>query len=141
VDAKMEEKVVIAVCGYPELYDTTCLLYRDCNKKEQAWVKVAEETGVPVDQCRKKWKSLRDTYLKERRKEAEKRSGAAAGPVKRWKYSAALSFLNPFITPREKDRAAGYRESEAGLVEDQGEAAGPSGIESGGLLTDEDAHR
>ncbi|KAL7400264.1 hypothetical protein ABVT39_009454 [Epinephelus coioides] len=30
-----------------------------------------------------------------------------------------------------KDRAAGYRESEAGLVEDQGEAAGPSGIESG----------
>ncbi|XP_049436854.1 uncharacterized protein LOC125891537 [Epinephelus fuscoguttatus] len=118
----MEEKIVIAVCGYPELYDTTCLLYRD------------------LDQCRKKWKSLRDTYLKERRKEAEKKSRAAAGPVKRWKYSAVLSFLDPFITPREtsgnmgrgvEDRAAEYRESEAGPVEDKGEAAGPSGIESG----------
>ncbi|KAL7400580.1 hypothetical protein ABVT39_014376 [Epinephelus coioides] len=29
-----------------------------------------------------------------------------------------------------EERAAGYRESEAGPVEDQGEAAGPSGIES-----------
>ncbi|XP_049914485.1 uncharacterized protein LOC126398882 [Epinephelus moara] len=30
-----------------------------------------------------------------------------------------------------EDRAAGYRESEAGPVEDRGDAAGPSGIESG----------
>ncbi|KAL7385091.1 hypothetical protein ABVT39_015314 [Epinephelus coioides] len=36
----------MVVSGYPELYDTTCLLYRDRNKKEQAWVKVAEETGL-----------------------------------------------------------------------------------------------
>ncbi len=35
--------------------------------------------------CRKKWKSLRDTYLKERRKET-KMSGSAAGSVKKWKY-------------------------------------------------------
>ncbi len=51
--------------------------------------------------CQKKWKGLRDTYLKERRKEKDKRSGsAAAGEVKRWNLSAVLSFLDPFITPR-----------------------------------------
>ena len=40
------------VSGYPELYDTTCLLYRDRNKKEQAWVKDAEETGLLGKFCK-----------------------------------------------------------------------------------------
>ncbi|KAK5603198.1 hypothetical protein CRENBAI_012927 [Crenichthys baileyi] len=52
------------------------------------------------DVCRKKWKGLRYTYLKERRKELEKRSGAAAGAAKKWRFSAVLSFLNPFVAPR-----------------------------------------
>ena len=56
---------------------------------------------ISEDVCQKKWKGLRDTYLKERRKEKDKRSGsAAAGEVKRWNLSAVLSFLDPFITPR-----------------------------------------
>uniref|UniRef100_A0A8C1L5M1 BESS domain-containing protein n=1 Tax=Cyprinus carpio TaxID=7962 RepID=A0A8C1L5M1_CYPCA len=74
----------------------------------------------------KKWKSLRDTYLKERRKETEKMSGSAAGSGKKWKYSVVLSFLNPFISPREtsgnmergdkENQATGYEHPE-----DQGE--------------------
>ncbi|MEQ2297731.1 hypothetical protein AMECASPLE_037654 [Ameca splendens] len=40
-------------------------------------------------------------YLKERRKELEKRrSGAAAGAEKKWRFSAVLSFLDPFVAPR-----------------------------------------
>ncbi|MED6243967.1 hypothetical protein ATANTOWER_031791 [Ataeniobius toweri] len=39
-------------------------------------------------------------YLKERRKELEKRrSGAAAGAGKKWRFSAVLSFLDPFVAP------------------------------------------
>ncbi|ROL45302.1 hypothetical protein DPX16_0960 [Anabarilius grahami] len=47
--------------------------------------------------CRKKWKSLRDTYLKE----TEKRSGSAAGSGKKLENSAVLSFLDPFVSPWE----------------------------------------
>ncbi|RXN18500.1 transcription factor Adf-1-like protein [Labeo rohita] len=81
--------------------------------------------------CRKKWKSLRDTYLKERRKETEKRSGSAAGSGKKWKYSAVLSFLDPFVSPREtsgnmeredESQAAGYDHPE-----DQGETEAAAG--------------
>ncbi|MED6246809.1 hypothetical protein ATANTOWER_023957 [Ataeniobius toweri] len=51
--------------------------------------------------CRKKWKGLGDTYLKERRKELEKRrSGAAAGAAKKCRFSAILSILDPFVAPR-----------------------------------------
>ncbi|KAK7124650.1 hypothetical protein R3I94_018887 [Phoxinus phoxinus] len=97
----MEERIILAVSSRPELYDTTSYIYRDRNKKDLAWKSVGEEIGQPEDMCRKKWKSLRDTYLKERRKEMDKRSGSAAGSVKKWKYSLILGFLDPFVTPRE----------------------------------------
>ncbi|KAL7376639.1 hypothetical protein ABVT39_012534 [Epinephelus coioides] len=149
----MEDKLIVAVCGHPELYDTTMVLYRDRSRKEQAWVKVSEEAGLPVDVCRRKWKSLRDTYLRERKKETEKRSGAAAGTGKKWRYFAVLSFLDPFVAQREtsgnigrvkEDRTADY-ETECGAgpveLENEGEtAAGPSGIDIGGLFTNEEAH-
>ena len=54
-----------------------------------------------MEVCQRKWKSLWDTYLRKKKKEGEKRSGSAAGQGKRCKYSAVLSFLNPFITPQE----------------------------------------
>ncbi|MEQ2264000.1 hypothetical protein XENORESO_016932 [Xenotaenia resolanae] len=57
-------------------------------------------TYLTEDVCRKKWKGIWDTYLKERRKELEKRSGAAAGAAKKWRFSAVLSFLDPFVAPR-----------------------------------------
>ncbi|KAK9976653.1 hypothetical protein ABG768_021858 [Culter alburnus] len=78
----MEERLILSVSSHPEIYDTSSYFYRD-------------------DVCRKKWKSLRDTYLKEKRKEMEKRSGSAAGSVKKWKYSEILGFLEPFVTPWE----------------------------------------
>uniref|UniRef100_A0A8C1MZ46 Transcription factor Adf-1 n=1 Tax=Cyprinus carpio TaxID=7962 RepID=A0A8C1MZ46_CYPCA len=97
----MEDKVIIAVCAYPELYDTSLYFYRSRNKKDLAWKKVSEEVGQSEEVCRKKWKSLRDAYLKERRKKTEKRSWTAAGLGEKWKYSAVLSFLDPFVSPRE----------------------------------------
>ncbi|CAL8383901.1 unnamed protein product [Arctogadus glacialis] len=55
-----DQNLIVAVCSRPVLYDTTMVSYRDRNKKERAWVDVAEDTGFPVDVCRRKWKSLRD---------------------------------------------------------------------------------
>ncbi|XP_053179674.1 transcription factor Adf-1-like [Scomber japonicus] len=134
----MEDKLVVAVTAHPVLYDTSCLLYRDRYKKEQAWSKVSEVAGLPVDVCRRRWKSLRDTYMRERRKGTESRSGAAAGTVKKWKYFAVLSFLDPFVAPRETsgNMGAGVEEDGAveysvGSMEDEGETAGPSGITIG----------
>ncbi|KAL7396976.1 hypothetical protein ABVT39_014445 [Epinephelus coioides] len=136
----MEQRIIVAVCGYSVLYDSTSPFYRDCNRKEMAWKKVSEEVQLPVDVCRRKWKSLWDTYLRERKKEGEKRSGSAAGQVKKWKYSAVLSFLDLFITPREtsSNMAPGVEEDGAaeesmvleGNDRDDEAAAGPSSVET-----------
>ncbi|KAL3067606.1 hypothetical protein OYC64_017351 [Pagothenia borchgrevinki] len=115
----MEEKIVVAVSGFPEIYDTMSYFYRYRNKKELAWRKISEQVGISEEVCRRKWKSLSDTYVKERKREKEdKRSGSAAGTNKKWKYSAVLSFLDPFVTPRkttsnmvsgvEEDRTSEY---------------------------------
>ncbi|XP_061634140.1 transcription factor Adf-1-like isoform X2 [Phyllopteryx taeniolatus] len=135
----MEDKIIVAVCAHPELYDSSCFHYRDRTQKEQAWRMVSEKVGVSEDICRRKWKGLRDTYLRDRKKEQEKKSGSVAGPLKRWKYSAGLSFLDPFVSPREntssssnighgveEDLAA--EDSDAGMAQEAAppEAAGPS---------------
>ncbi|CAL8356345.1 unnamed protein product [Boreogadus saida] len=130
--------------SHPSLYDTTMVSYRDRNKKERAWVDVAEDTGFPVDVCRRKWKSLRDRYMRHKKREKEgKKSGSAAGTVKRWKFAGVLSFLDPFVTPREtsSNLPRGAEEvEEDGAPETSlsgaGEEAGPS--HNTGLLTSED---
>jgi len=53
-----------------------------------------------VDDCKKKWKYLRDKYLKERKLDIEKRSGAGATSQKRWKYMPILAFLEPHCRER-----------------------------------------
>ena len=81
-----------------------------------------------------------------------KKSGSAAGRVKRWKFAGVLSFLDPFVTPREtsgnllqgaeeveEDGAPDTSLSGAGEDEELEEAAaGPSHI--AGLLTSEDTY-
>ncbi|XP_073720310.1 uncharacterized protein [Misgurnus anguillicaudatus] len=108
----MEERLILSVSGHLGIYDTTSYFYRDRIKKDLAWKSVSEEIGQPEDICRKKWKSLRDTYLKERKKEMEKRSGSAAGSGKKWKYSQILGFLEPFVTPRETSSNMGGVEAQ-----------------------------
>ncbi|XP_026013437.1 uncharacterized protein LOC113015610 [Astatotilapia calliptera] len=122
----MEEKLISAVANHPELYDASSYFYRDRNKKDLAWRHISEEIGQPEDICRRKWKSLRDTYNKEKRSEKEKRSGSAAGSGRRWKFFAVMGFLDPFLTPRETSGNM-VRTVENFSPEDQGqpeEAAG-----------------
>ncbi|XP_056434738.1 uncharacterized protein LOC130372640 [Gadus chalcogrammus] len=99
----MEDALILAVYGQSVLYDNTLVFYRDRIKKQQAWLVVGEETGIPVEVCRRKWKSLRDRYIREKRSEKEegKKSGSAARTVKKWKFFALLSFLDPFVTTRD----------------------------------------
>uniref|UniRef100_A0A3B3RL34 MADF domain-containing protein n=1 Tax=Paramormyrops kingsleyae TaxID=1676925 RepID=A0A3B3RL34_9TELE len=94
---RMEEKLIIAVAGFPLIYDVSLFAYRDINKKKRCM-----DQGVRDSyECKKRWKSLRDTYRKERRKEAErKRSGAGASSVRPWRYSGVMGFLNPFLEDR-----------------------------------------
>ncbi|XP_008296326.1 uncharacterized protein LOC103369399 isoform X2 [Stegastes partitus] len=97
----MEYKLIMAVSGFPSLYDTNSLTYRDLTMRSDAWRQVAEIVGVPESECRRKWKTLRDQHRRERQREKERReSGIGLFNYRPWRYSSILSFLNPFIDAR-----------------------------------------
>ena len=54
--------------------------------------------------CRAKWKGLRDTYVR-KKKQLKNRSGQAAKRIVQWKYLAPLSFLNKYLQERESKLA------------------------------------
>lgn len=54
--------------------------------------------SVTVEDCKRRWKQLRDSFMKNRRKYDA--SGSAGGNVKEWKYLNVMSFLLPQLQPR-----------------------------------------
>ncbi|XP_053728308.1 protein pirA-like [Synchiropus splendidus] len=96
----MDDTLISAVAACPVLYDPQCPFYQDRNRKELAWREVSKTIDVPVEIC-KKWKGLRDIYMREKMKAMEKKSGSVACSQVKWRRFAVLSFLDPFITPRE----------------------------------------
>uniref|UniRef100_A0A672RD65 MADF domain-containing protein n=1 Tax=Sinocyclocheilus grahami TaxID=75366 RepID=A0A672RD65_SINGR len=118
VHGNMGEKFILAVSENPILYDTSLESYRDFNRKNEAWKRVSEIVGLSVDECRKKWRDLRNVYVRERREEKKIKSGAAATQKRPWRYYHIISFLLPFVSSRptsgnmEEERGEGRRNEE-----------------------------
>ncbi|TNN65420.1 Transcription factor Adf-1 [Liparis tanakae] len=97
----MEHKLILAVSGFPSIYDTNAPSYRDLNMRAESWRHVLEIIAVPESECRRKWKMLRDQHRRERQREKDRReSGMGLSNYRPWRYSSSLAFLNPFIDAR-----------------------------------------
>ena len=87
------------VCQYPTLWDKQNTKYRDSNYKDVRWREIAEILGVPKDDAIKEWKSLRDTYV--RQKSIKVKSGAGLSDSRpQWKYYIIMSFLDVSLLKR-----------------------------------------
>ncbi|XP_061086403.1 transcription factor Adf-1-like [Conger conger] len=118
-----EERLILAVSDNPVIYDLTMKGYHDKNIKNKAWRDVSAILGVSADKCKKKWKYLRDKYLKERKLEMDrKRSGAMATSHKRWKYMGILGFLEPHC--RERATTSNLVVVQGGKGVEEGEVSG-----------------
>ncbi|XP_063040695.1 transcription factor Adf-1-like [Engraulis encrasicolus] len=89
----MEERLIYAVSLYPELYNSSLSSYKDYSKKADAWRSVSLQSEAPEEDCRRKWKSLRDQFIKEQRR-------TAMGNGRKWKFTEQMAFLTPFIQCR-----------------------------------------
>ncbi|XP_070781194.1 uncharacterized protein [Enoplosus armatus] len=95
----MDEKLILAVYNYPELYNVTLPNYRCTESRANAWRSISIVLGLPSEECKRKWKNMRDRYLKEVRMEIKsKKQGEIV--QSRWKYRQLMNFIAPFTGSR-----------------------------------------
>ncbi|CAH2088994.1 unnamed protein product [Euphydryas editha] len=94
-----EEKLILLVSNYPELYDLQNEHYMNSTRKNGIWLEIAKEIGVKDTVCKDKWKSLRDGFHRNIKKRKNK-SGDPATKNKKWKFESQMQFLLPYLQER-----------------------------------------
>ena len=89
----MGESLIDLVWQYPALWDKQDIMYKDSSYKEAKWKEIAEILHLTKEEVIRKWKSLRDTYV--RHKNNKSKSGDGLSQCKpKWKYYDIMSFID-----------------------------------------------
>lgn len=75
----------------PILYDKSVSGFNKTKLRDAAWKEVHETLNVTESECKKRWRSLRDSFIKLQR---------THGGRTRWPYHHAMRFLLPHIEPK-----------------------------------------
>ncbi|KAK9510151.1 hypothetical protein O3M35_004994 [Rhynocoris fuscipes] len=94
-----DEKLVQMVSKFPCIYDVYSLLYKAHSVKENAWKEIAEYVGRSVEDCKKRWRNIKDTHLKRQKKISAE--NAVSNKAKKWRLADMLTFLNQVDLKRE----------------------------------------
>ncbi|XP_063701108.1 transcription factor Adf-1-like [Culicoides brevitarsis] len=78
------------------LYDKTLKDYRKPGPTEAAWESISKTLGANIEDLKKRWKSLRDTFIKYYRMEIEQNSPMNTRQ-KVWKYYNNLDYLRSHV--------------------------------------------
>ncbi|XP_031624722.1 uncharacterized protein LOC116341663 [Contarinia nasturtii] len=103
-----EEKLISEVQNRSILYDKALKGYRKPAIRETAWQEVATALESTVDECKKRWRSLRDAFMKQ----YKMYSRGDSNTKKRWLFYEQMEFLAPYFEhPDEKFDGADYIET------------------------------
>ncbi|KAH1006882.1 hypothetical protein HUJ05_007573 [Dendroctonus ponderosae] len=91
------EMLIELVEKYPILYDLSHEDYKNIRKKDKLWDKIGQEIHITGEEAKKKWKNLRDTYVRIIRLSKTK-TGQAAKQSKKWQWSKHMENFRPFLT-------------------------------------------
>ncbi|XP_041825528.1 uncharacterized protein LOC121629794 [Melanotaenia boesemani] len=96
---QLDKRLIEEVRKYCNLYDATSRNYKDAQMSSKSWKEIADVVGLEVPECMKRWKNLRDKYVRVKRKMSG-RNGEAGGQ-KTPAFFILLSWLAPHIRHRE----------------------------------------
>uniref|UniRef100_A0A4W5N1M5 BESS domain-containing protein n=1 Tax=Hucho hucho TaxID=62062 RepID=A0A4W5N1M5_9TELE len=141
----MDEKLILSVFNFPELYNTTLPDYRNGETRSLAWRRITFHlqfiSKEPDLQCKRKWKNLRDRYFKEVRQEKRSKEETGERTTSRWKYRQLLNFLQPFIKPRNSNADHDNQESPDTINKSTQSEIKPLSTKNRRLLAKEKDHR
>ncbi|XP_045462984.1 uncharacterized protein LOC123672752 isoform X2 [Harmonia axyridis] len=92
----MDEEILIKlVRNYPNLYLLSDKNFHNLEMKENSWEEISNELDIPAEDCKKKWKNLKDCYRKARAKRQTKNGDPSESITRKWRYEDEMSFLLP----------------------------------------------
>lgn len=90
-----EEMFVNEIKKRPILYNTHLKDYKKFSTRHEAWAEVAVAMNLSEGECKKRWRSLRDAFMKVVRNKSEEEQ-------KTWIHYRLLEFLLPYIANRTR---------------------------------------
>ncbi|XP_018802726.1 PREDICTED: transcription factor Adf-1-like isoform X2 [Bactrocera latifrons] len=87
----VDDMLISEVRNRPFLYDLSHPDYKSLKKKDYAWRHIAVCLKLSEMQCKKRWKSLRDSYKRCKRMKTD---GSSESTRKKWRYLEAMTFLD-----------------------------------------------
>ncbi|XP_077528555.1 uncharacterized protein LOC144140932 [Haemaphysalis longicornis] len=94
--ASFNERLVREVKKHKQLWDQHSKLHKEASCRETAWADIAETLGVTVEECQTRWRTIRDTYLKRKKRLHVSSKG-------QWNVlEHELGFLDGFLRPRTR---------------------------------------
>ncbi|XP_060861845.1 uncharacterized protein LOC132938864 [Metopolophium dirhodum] len=96
-----DTKLAELVSQHPCIFDVEHKLYKNQGVRDNVWQKISEYMNKSLDDCRKRWKNMKDTYNKHKRnRKSGSRSSVKSKPSK-WALSRSLSFLDVVSSERD----------------------------------------
>ncbi|CAI6349040.1 unnamed protein product [Macrosiphum euphorbiae] len=86
-----EEVLIEEVRNNPVLYDLSKTSHKDIILKDEIWKDISIKVGRSIDDCKRRWKNIKDTYNRNKRKLG---TGSASSSKKKWILADRVSFLN-----------------------------------------------
>ncbi|CAI6353330.1 unnamed protein product [Macrosiphum euphorbiae] len=89
-----DSKLIELVSNHPCLFDLENKFYRNILVKENVWQQISDVLKKTVDECKKRWKNIKDTYNKHKRNRKLGTGSSASNKPTKWVLADSLSFLD-----------------------------------------------
>lgn len=98
-----EEDLIAQVSRRPVIYDRSLKGYRKTSMRKQCWNEISKAMDSTEEECRKRWRSLRDSFSKHY-KLAQRSEEAVGKTHRKWVFYDKMSFLVPHMDGVRQDK-------------------------------------
>ncbi|KAG8275261.1 hypothetical protein J6590_090044 [Homalodisca vitripennis] len=96
-----DSRLIELVREHPCLFNAKHHLYKDANVRDNLWSEIGMKMKLPAEECKNRWKNIRDTYMRRKRAKKLPTGSASSKKVRKWHLEDYLEFMNVVECERE----------------------------------------
>ncbi|XP_046402383.1 transcription factor Adf-1-like isoform X2 [Ischnura elegans] len=91
--------IIQSVRNYFWLYDKRSADFKDVTKRQETWESIGKAVGLSPEDAQTRWKSLRERYVRERKK---REAGQESDGLPEWVHYKEMTFLDEHLHTRRR---------------------------------------